>query len=202
MAVKLIDVVAIIEGLSLEAQKSLQTYLYEYVYHKKEHFSFIYTADVEELAASGLLCAVDDIRAKLAVYSRNQINDLIVPVVTVKYKKNMKLDDLIDWCLENLSGELPDLLSDVVAFEACAELDKFKRKIYTYLLRRNSTDTQIDGDGNCLEIPHGAEFSVSVDLMKGVSALSLSFPDDEITHLLDHFGVNPCTNFGGENVRK
>ena len=49
---------------------------------------------------------------------------------------------------------------------------------------------EVDENGVPYTIPKGAQFVAFVSL--GGSSLSLIFPDDEITELLDYYGVNRC----------
>lgn len=69
-------------------------------------------------------------------------------------------------------------------------LEKVRKKLCTYLSRRNESENCVDENGVPYTIPKGAQFVASVSL--GGSSLSLVFPDDEITALLDHYGVNRC----------
>ena len=72
------------------------------------------------------------------------------------------------------------------------ELEKARRKLYTYLGRRNESEPYFDPEsGNIKEIPKGSSFDAIVSLDGGVS-LSLCFPDDDVTALLDEYGVNRC----------
>lgn len=69
-------------------------------------------------------------------------------------------------------------------------LCKVRKKLCTYLSRRNESERCIDENGEPYTIPQGAQFVGSVTI--GGSTLSLVFPDDEITELLDQYGVNRC----------
>lgn len=69
-------------------------------------------------------------------------------------------------------------------------LEKVRKKLCTYLSRRNESESCVDENGEPYTVPKGAQFVASVSLSG--SSLSLVFPDDEITALLDHYGVNRC----------
>lgn len=69
-------------------------------------------------------------------------------------------------------------------------LEKVRKKLCTYLSRRNESENCVDENGDPYTIPKGAQFVASVSLSG--SSLSLGFPDDEITELLDYYGVNRC----------
>ena len=71
------------------------------------------------------------------------------------------------------------------------DLANVRRKLCTYLSRRNEVDHYYDENGDEHEIPKGAEFTATITIGVG-SELSLAFPDDEITELLDLYGVNRC----------
>lgn len=69
------------------------------------------------------------------------------------------------------------------------------RKLYTYLLRKFDVDVYWNLDtGKEETVPKGAEFvsEISID---GEIKSSIQFPDDEITALLNLFGVNRCDNW-------
>ena len=71
------------------------------------------------------------------------------------------------------------------------DLEKVRRKLCTYLSRRNDVERYLDEDLNEHEIPKGSQFVATVTIGGG-SSLALEFPDDEITELLDRYGVNRC----------
>lgn len=72
------------------------------------------------------------------------------------------------------------------------EFERVRRKLYTYLGRRNESEPYFDPDAGAMkEIPQGASFEAAVAL-SGETALTLSFPDDEVTDLLNRYGVNRC----------
>lgn len=74
------------------------------------------------------------------------------------------------------------------------DLEKVRRKLCTYLSRRNDVERYLDEDLNEHEIPKGSQFVASVTIgAEGTgTCLALEFPDDEITELLDRYGVNRC----------
>lgn len=69
------------------------------------------------------------------------------------------------------------------------------RKLYTYLVRKYDVEYYLDPE-TCAEkvIPKGAEFVCTMGL-DGKSELALRFPDDDVTALLNLFGVNRCDNW-------
>ena len=67
------------------------------------------------------------------------------------------------------------------------------RKLYTYLIRKFDTEEYYDPDKNeMVPIPKGSEFVCTITPADGTSKLTLQFPADEVTALLDLFGTNPC----------
>lgn len=73
---------------------------------------------------------------------------------------------------------------------------KQARKLYTYLVRKFDTEPYLNEDCEMIEVPKGSIFECVVDVSSGKSSLSLQFPDDEITALLDLFDSNPCKYWG------
>ena len=72
-----------------------------------------------------------------------------------------------------------------------SNLEKVRKKLCTYLSRRNEVDSYLDEEMKTHEIPKGAQF-VATARIGSRSSLSLEFPDDDITELLDQYGVNRC----------
>lgn len=69
------------------------------------------------------------------------------------------------------------------------------RKLYTYLVRKFDVEYCLDAETlEEITIPKGSEFVCTMGL-DGESKLALQFPDDEITALLNLFGVNRCDNW-------
>ena len=91
-----------------------------------------------------------------------------------------------------LDAGLAVQVDDPPGFAADPALGKVGRKLCTYLTRRNESEAYYDPDlDRFVDIPKGSRFSAVVSISGG-SSLSLSFPDDEITELLDLHGVNRC----------
>ena len=79
---------------------------------------------------------------------------------------------------------------------AVPEMAKKKiRKLYTYLVRKFDDELYYDPDCNeYRSYPKGAEFVCTVD-MNGETKLSIQFPDDDVTAMLNLFGTNRCDNW-------
>ncbi len=71
------------------------------------------------------------------------------------------------------------------------KLEKVRKKLCTYLSRRNEVEHYFDEELVEHEIPKGSRFVATITIGAAAS-LSLEFPDDEITALLDQYGVNRC----------
>ena len=71
------------------------------------------------------------------------------------------------------------------------QLGKVRKKLCTYLSRRNESEPCVDENGDPYTIPSGASFVAAASLSEP-PALSIVFPEDEITALLDLHGVNRC----------
>ena len=69
------------------------------------------------------------------------------------------------------------------------------RKLYTYLVRKFDDELYYEPDSNQYKpFPKGAEFVCTVD-MNGRSKLSVQFPADDVTALLNLYGTNRCDNW-------
>ncbi len=90
-----------------------------------------------------------------------------------------------------ISAGLVLQIDDPAGVVLSGDLEKVRRKLCTYLSRRNDVERYLDEDLNEHEIPKGSQFVATVTIGGG-SSLSLEFPDDEITELLDRYGVNRC----------
>lgn len=86
-------------------------------------------------------------------------------------------------------------VDDPVGVVLSDDLATVRRKLCTYLSRRNENDSYYDPElDRFVEFPKGAQFTATVTVGTAGSGTSLvlEFPDDEITELLDHYGVNRC----------
>ena len=95
-----------------------------------------------------------------------------------------------EWCLDHADDVGPIAFPSSAFVHPSGVLDVVKRKVNSYLLRKYENEEYWTGDGY-VSIPHGAEDVVVVDAF-GKIERSLSFPDDEITALLDQYGANRC----------
>lgn len=187
------DAVAIVESVGDDAQRALHDVLYAMFYEKKaEAVGVIQSPEISELIEAGILSPCDDLRALLGAYKRNELRDALIAAGVSGFKKNASLDVLVGWICENV----PDAVSifrDAIAVQLSGNFLKPSRKVYTYLNRRNEFEMFVDEKGEVHELPKGAQFTATVTVGTGANtSLALEFPDDEITALLDKYGVNRC----------
>ena len=90
-----------------------------------------------------------------------------------------------------MSAGLVVIVDDPAGAVLDPSLDKVRKKLCTYLSRRNEVERYFDEELVEHEIPKGSQFVATITIDTG-SVLSLEFPDDEITALLDQYGVNRC----------
>lgn len=73
-----------------------------------------------------------------------------------------------------------------------ASLHGCARRLLTYLMRKFENSEYFDPDaGEMVPCPHGAEYVATVDACTGASG-GWEFPADDVTVLLDFYGVNRC----------
>lgn len=189
----LADVVSRVESVPVSAQKVLRDLMLEMLYREKRTVVGIagVNADVEALEAAGLVLRIDDPEAILRAVHVADRKLIYERLVAVGHSDRKKSWDHVAFCLEH-----PELL-DVVAYDACAaalvpEFERVRKKVYIYLGRKFEDEQYFDPEsGGCITYPKGAAFSAAIR-PDGSSVLSVSFPDDEITALLDKYDCNRC----------
>ena len=103
-----------------------------------------------------------------------------------KLKQSCELDRVVDIGL---------LVCENERYDVPIPAKKKIRKLYTYLVRKFDDEMYYDPDSNEYKtFPKGAEFVCTVD-MDGRSKLSVQFPDDDVTALLNLYGTNRCANW-------
>ena len=130
------------------------------------------------------VAVVEDLALEDQLLLRLLLSEAVYKKQTVHKKRpREKYDGLIG---VGLVVEVDDPVG--IVLDPC--LEKVRKKLCTYLSRRNESENCVDENGVPYTIPKGAQFVASVSL--GGSSLSLVFPDDEITELLDYYGANRC----------
>lgn len=149
--------------------------------HEKDNREVIFVIyELKDAVATVELLSVEDqclLRSLLseAVYKKMPVH---------KIKKGEKFDSLI-------SAELVVPIDEPIGVVLDPKLEKVRKKLCTYLSRRNEVDHYFDEELVEHEIPKGSKFVATITIGVG-SSLLLEFPDDEITALLDQYGVNRC----------
>lgn len=192
------DVVASLESLNESCQKKVQEILYGNLFDKTEIF-YIQDHHFEDLLNSPLFTQVDSTPDNLLrAYSKDELFAVLQESGLEGYRPNMRIATLIRWCLENIPN-LWDVIPPAHAVRFSDQVQKSRRKLYTYLLRKYEWEEAWGEDG-LFKIPHGSQCE-DITLSLGLSGASYSgdpdvywFPDDEITQLLTEYGHNRCLN--------
>lgn len=188
-SLSLAECIARLESLGISDQKAFKNFLYEYQYHKKEYIALQKDIAHRLIKAKVLLPVQDDL-ALLNFYNRNALLGLLDKAEIFPPKRNMSLDELTAWCLENVP-DVPALCGDIEVLGLFPEMKKRVRKVYTYLLRKYDSEPYFDPSSGMKEIPHGAKFTTVITL-NGPVTETIEFPEDEITDLLNQYGCNRC----------
>jgi hypothetical protein len=136
------EAIGIIEKLSDAAQRAMKDFLYENLYHTHGNVGMEANDATAELVNSGLLQIVRDKDALLRHYSRNELNALITPLGVNGFKRNMKYEDLIHWCFENISDEINVICAGAVALAPSPIFSKCRQKTYSYLVQKFDHETE------------------------------------------------------------
>ncbi len=180
-----------LEGYDVQVQDGIREILY--MTNKNEPYLCEDPSLFEAPIADGLLSFFTDYGRVIQAHTQKNTLEKLEAVWFsfpdgLKNTKKAKYE----WCLEHADEVGPIAYPAAVFLQPSGPLDVVRRKVYTYLLRKLTDDYTMDvNSGELMRIPHGSEFSVTVTI-GGVSSLRLSFPDDEITELLDLHGANRC----------
>lgn len=196
--------VAELENLTDSAQYFIKDFLYQSLYHDVKELACPVQENDSCLLQCPLLEATDSSQEALKYFKRNQIIQILDDHGITGFKRNMKHEALIEWCIENIP-DLWEVFPKVYVFRFSAYFQTARRKVYTYLLRKYDWDAYYDGNMNRIEYPHGAKFEDYISTYRyssdGFVRIDQSgnpnmcyFPDDEITALLTLYGHNRCLN--------
>lgn len=184
-----------VEQLSNDSQILLKDFLLEHLFRKAENVGSEKNEHLDALLEIGILIVVDDPIVRLSAIRRNDLNARMLENGLDGFKKNMSHPKLVQWCVDNAADKISMLCPEIQAVTLAPAYRRSIRKVYTYLLRKFDYDLYIDPEiENELEIPKGATFLTDVT-DNGTTQLELSFPDDEVTKLLDQYGANRCTSW-------
>ena len=171
-----------LEHLPEDIQITFKEFLYEFLFHKHTNYA-LPAKEAQLLIDAGFLEEIDDIQALLQTYTRNEINKMLTSNEINGFKKNLKLEILINWCIENIPNEkIKEIFSP--NYIVCTLFIKYKsivRKIYRYLIRKYDTEDLFDGE-KIIPVPKGAKYSMET--------CRFEFPDDDVTQLLNKYNAN------------
>lgn len=191
--------VAELENLSDEAQIVIKDFLYSSLYGSQNEFPILAGKASQELRLCGLLETIDSPSAALRVFKRNQIIKILDEHTITGFKRNMSLNNLIGWCVENIT-DMWSVFPQITVFRFSDSFQKSQRQTYIYLLRKYEWDSYLDENMNAIQYPHGAVFE-DVSLLIPQDGCKTEgnpnvchFPDDKITKLLTLYGHNRCLN--------
>ena len=175
----LADAVAIIENLSDDARELLCSVLGQILYgEKKEKIGIKESLALKELARENVFDLCDDPAIAMEACRQADIKNALINAGIDGFKKNLKKELMIAWAFENVPNA-----AQIIPGYACVKLnDAFirpARKLYTYLCRRNG------------RAEYDTEAVMAAD---GSVKVVCQYPNDEVTHLLDLYGVNPCSD--------
>lgn len=189
------DAVSLIESLQQDSQILFKSFLLDYIYHKKNNVALPNNENTDELLKVELLKEIEDYKAQLQAFSRNELNELLIQNKITGFRKNMSLEKLSDWCVGNIPDSIPIICSNTIAVTLAPQVYKAKTKIYSYLHRKLDKQIYLDENLNEVEIPAGSTYSISITPNGPSGSPVLAFPNDEVTFLLDKYNVNPCKNY-------
>lgn len=192
------DVVASLESLNERSQEKVMELLYRNFYEKTDVF-YIQERCFGDLVESPLFTLVDSTPDNLLrAYSKDELLTLLQEKGLEGYRPNMRIATLIRWCLENIPN-LWGVIPPAQAVRFSDQVQKSRRKLYTYLLRKYDWE-EVWGEDGFVKVPHGSQCEDLV-MSIGLDGVSFSgspdtywFPDDEITDLLTKYGHNRCLN--------
>ena len=162
------SVVEAIEKLSKKAQASLLDIAR--TSNTKSPFKIIpKDKKFAELQKNGFLVTVSNNEALLQCYNHDDIIKRI-QALGIPFDNKMKLDDLRQWCIENIPSQIETLFNDLVIVKINPKMSR--QKIHYYLHRKLDYVPCFTANGDLVDIP----------------LLETEFPNDEVTMLLKKYG--------------
>ncbi len=194
------EAVSVLENLRDEEQKIIQHCLMCALHQKVTEFSVIIDDSNAALRNCALLTPIDSFQIALRNLRRNQIMKILDGHGISGFKRNLSLEHLIAWCIEN-SSDVESAFSNIYTFRFSDDFQTAQKKVYSYLRRKYEWEFFYTEDMEKIKYPRGAKFEdVTIDISSdGTTQLSgnphiCHFPNDEITRLLTLFGHNRCLN--------
>lgn len=176
------ELVARVESLSEEAQRLYFSFLLEFIYRKRSNVLVDNDDTVCSFVNAGLVQIVRNDRDLLESLTGKEIMDRLRSTGLAPSKRPRTNADLVNWCLNNLQ-DIPNIFPDLSLITATDNTLKPSRKAYTYLRRK------FEDEGVFSEITNQVEYFPAGANYDGVT---WSFPDDEVTALLNQYGCNRC----------
>lgn len=165
---KLEEIICSIESLSTAAQIELLKVV-RYMSNKQPLVSVDCNTSITELISNHFLEAESDNRILLLHYKRNEINKR-VQTLGIPFKKNMRIEDLVSWCIENIPEHIGTLFDDALVVRLNPKMNR--QKIHQYLHRKHDVETVFSTNGEIVQIP----------------VLKTDLPDDDVTAYLKKYG--------------
>lgn len=102
-------------GLSADALKVIRKHVYSTLYDQREIIWHISEPTLALLISKNILWECEDYDYSNILYylPRNELNKRIESLnLNINFKKNMRLDSLVNWCVKNIPGHIKELLTD------------------------------------------------------------------------------------------
>jgi hypothetical protein len=170
-SVRFKEAAVIVDSLPTSAQLLLRDILHDIKFDKIIRPSVLKNEDLDCLISSGIVSEDYDARSLLAGYTRNNLNDRIA-TLGIPFKKNMKLSDLVNWCMDNIEDEIPNICSDRTTVIISEGFRNSMHKIYNFLVRLHDYKSYIDVNGEYVTVRY----------------LDTILPDDDVTEALISLG--------------
>ncbi len=155
----------LIEQLSNDSQQLLLKSI-RHLSKEKPFFCLPKSSDFNKLFEAAMIFEATDPETHLQYYSRNELNNRIA-TLNIPFKKNMSLQNLISWCIENIPNHIDSLCDDSMVVKFSTHVRP--KKIHQYLHRKFDVEPAFILESNTIE---------------DVPILYTLLPDDDITEEL------------------
>lgn len=180
------EAVAELENLSDKSQLLIKQFFYQ-EQAKSEGYLIPAKFVGDDLLACPLIKKIEAPLLILKSFKRQEIIGILDEHGITGFKRNMSIQALSEWCLDNVPNIL-NLIPHTFVFRFSDSFQKWHKKVFTYLRRKyeSISHSYVDTNDNLQTyvVPHGAQFYSA----EGTD--SWLFPDDDITHLLNQYGHN------------
>lgn len=130
------DAIKVIDTLNFDEQSLLFNILYTMKYRNHSEYAAVYKNNppLKKLLEIHMVEVSNDTTTLLNSYSRNELNKKIIQLdENIEFKKNMKLDNLIQWIMDTIPEKIPNICNDKLTVIICDDYYKLKHKMYLYL---------------------------------------------------------------------